>query len=540
MNTRPLLFAILVAAVAACSSASSDPSTGDDQNATEGCAVFSEREGRNLTAAELAALNDPVAKLVLSGAGCPGDLVAIQQKLRQTDATGCAADNASGPPSGTTVRFVSEDSQQTGSPGQYRAVVSRACGGRSTHELLISVFGVTADQDLPGDVEMIGEDKVKGVFQFYSRENGKWTFFGSSADFVGNGYDCNADGACLPKEASKTRCATCHSSGGLNMKELESPWVSWNTDPSGTSLPGSGPIQQKNAKILGTMGTGIDLEEQIVEPANNGDWTPARVALLKSKGAKELLRPLFCTTEINLRTGGGTVPSAFSQLPADFFVDRTWNAFVALPVNGADYAALISANQQILSDGQSQMRSSKGDGLTDSFFGFIFPQRSSQDRTYQQTLVNQKLVDDDFVKDVLAIDFTRPVYSPTRCALLDSAPDLTGNAITPDAIRAGFKTNLANATDAGAQLLASLGNTSDAQQHAADVTAFLNACKARPSKELLADAMTMVSHTRKAMKRARHATPDGTLGILEFPDTLPQDGISEKADALDPKTCTFP
>jgi hypothetical protein len=324
------------------------------------------------------------------------------------------------------------------------------------------------------------------------------------------------------------------------MKELESPWVSWNTDSAGTTLPGSGPIQQKNQQILGTMGTGIDLEGSIVEPANNTDWTPSRVAVLKAKGAKELLRPLFCTTEINLRTAGGNSPSTFSQLPADFFVDRTWNAFVPLPVVGGDYVALIAQNRQIMSDGQSQVRTQKGDSLTDTFFGFIFPQRSSQDRTYQQTLINQKLVDDDFVKDVLAIDFTRPVYSPTRCALLDSAPDLAGDAITPDALRAGFKTTLASATGAGAQLLASLGNTQDAQQHVADVTAFLNACKARPSKDLLQDAMTIVSHTRKAMRRARHATPDGTLGILEFPDTLPQDNIPEKADALDPKTCTLP
>jgi hypothetical protein len=80
---------------------------------------------------------------------------------------------------------------------------------------------------LPNDFETIGKDKVTGAFNYYAREDSTWKFFGNSLDLIGDGYDCNANGACTPKAAAKTRCAGCHVGGGLIMKELNSPWVHW-------------------------------------------------------------------------------------------------------------------------------------------------------------------------------------------------------------------------------------------------------------------------------------------------------------------------
>src|SRR5262249_45093273 len=130
-------------------------------------------------------------------------------------------------------------------PDTYRAVITRACQKRNDNELLLSVFGISTQTnasgivtsvDVPDDtVELIGERKTapdaqgisSGVFNFYAREDNQWKYFGSSTDLLSQGYDCNADGACIPKAASTQRCAACHVGGGLNMKELESPWTSW-------------------------------------------------------------------------------------------------------------------------------------------------------------------------------------------------------------------------------------------------------------------------------------------------------------------------
>src|SRR5262249_9789407 len=147
----------------------------------------------------------------------------------------------------------------------------------------------------------------------------------------------------------------------------------------------------------------------------------------------------FCTTEMNLKTSGGK--GQLGSIIPDLFVDRLWNVFTVVPVQESDYEALIAQNGQIVTtDGRTPEKTSTGMTVTDTVFSFMFPERSGEDRNYIQQLINQKLVDDDFVKDVLAIDFTRPTYSPSRCALLDFAPTLDAAAITPDAVRNGFKT----------------------------------------------------------------------------------------------------
>ena len=47
--------------------------------------------------------------------------------------------------------------------------------------MFMSLFGISAGaQELPGDLELIAQDKTKGVYDFYAREDDKWKFFGNS------------------------------------------------------------------------------------------------------------------------------------------------------------------------------------------------------------------------------------------------------------------------------------------------------------------------------------------------------------------------
>src|SRR4029079_17978427 len=90
-------------------------------------------------------------------------------------------------------------------------------------------------------------------FDYYEQKNGQWTFFGTSENFVSGDYDCKL-GQCTPKIAAQTRGAGCHPGGGLNMKELESPWVFWDVG----ALPGATETIAKSPDILGSQGRRVD------------------------------------------------------------------------------------------------------------------------------------------------------------------------------------------------------------------------------------------------------------------------------------------
>lgn len=530
---RPVaLLSTLALAASACEQ-TPPTEAGDDQNLIAGtCKVKSELTKKDLTATQLKALKDPVAELVLKAAGgCPVGLDEITTKLRTTDAVNCK-DDPKLPPAGVATRFVSERSQALRKADSYRLVISRTCNNRSNHELLSSVFGVgAAATKLPQDLEMIGFDKTAGVFNYYARENNAWKFFGSSKDLIADGYNCNSVGACVPKAASKTRCAGCHLGGGLIIKEFDSPWVHWEHF---TDTPGAKELMDRFKMTLGSQkDDGAGLESTV----RNGNrlWNEKRVDFLKTKGTQELLRPLFCTVDLNLQSMTSSTNSVPSSVRNDFFFEPRLGGFDSVSIDAADYTALTTANGQAVKDSSgSPLKDKDGKVVTDTIFAWTYAERGQADRDYVDQLVNKKIVDDDFVGDVLRIDMGRPIFSGQRCNLLKFAPVLTADKMTPQGIRDGFKANLAGKTDPGAaQLLAALGDTADLSKHKEVATKFLAACKARPKKEFLADALAWSGTLRNTIK--------SSVGLIEFAEAMASDKFDGKADNRnwDLATCTL-
>lgn len=512
---------------------SEDAAGGSDQALSSGdrCVVQNRLTGQSMSDADLAKNDDPVAKILLTTPNCPTSFTEITRKLRKLDgdAAKCIDAGDGKVAAGVATRAISERAALLQKPASYRTVTTRDCNQRDQFGLFMSTFGLSADAPLHEDfVELIGADKTKGVFDFYSEEGGQWTFFGSSLDLLGQGYTCSG-GACVPKAASVARCAACHVGGGLNMKELHSPWVFWNVGQQGIPpLPGAAAMTAKFPDVLGTALNGIDLESRV--EAGNLAYVKARVSFLKGKGVAELLRPLFCTIDMNLQTAvkaasfaGGIPP--LRGLPGDLFVDPSFPAATkgGVGINTADYDALLTAFAQTTATGGR-----------DTPFPFIYPERSHQDLAYQAELIAEKVVDDDFVHDVLHVDFTRPIYSEARCGLLQFAPQLGPEQMTPSAIKDGFIANLAGQAGAAGTLLANLQASADQATHAADVDAFIAACNARPKKDMLSDAMKWASHLRTAVRRVRDPINGG---IIEFPETLPTDNLPDSDAAFDPKTC---
>lgn len=537
-----VLVTAAVAMWAGCATATEDESEGatqgvtsrppgaGDPNAPMACQVVAEKDGHTMTAEELRRLDDPVANFLLKGQGCPTTFTQIQQKLQQVDPCG---DNDEG----LSTRFVTDRAQILGVADTYRAVVKRACQQRANGEILMSVFGIGTQLDAEkkvsavrvpdNSVELIGEQKITedgvttGVFNYYAREEGKWKFFGSSADYIAEGYTCNADGACLPKAAAKQRCAGCHVGGGLVMKELRSPWVNWEPD---FETPGITEILEKHADKFGTRGDGVDLEGTVAG-TNQTDWIPARIKAAKAQGLKEVLRPLFCTMDVNIDSG---------FIPSNFFTDGLFRTFSSIDVSGEDYQAAIAKRGQKIIDGRTrqQIRNAAGQPVLDTVAGFSVPVRSAQDDNYVFALIQARIVDIDFVKDVLSIDMGRPTFSPTRCGLLDLAPNVPAAQMTSANVKKAFVGALASATSPAAkELLASLKNEADAGSHDLAAKKFMEACDKRFEADkagMLDDVLTYASHLRLAARRTN---------IMEFAETLPFDDRPESKAAFDPVTC---
>ncbi|MEM6994791.1 MAG: hypothetical protein AAF721_30030 [Myxococcota bacterium] len=341
----------------------------------------------------LAEIHDPIADLLLKqGDGCPTNYAEMVAKLRAVDGQGCEEGKD------LRTRIVSDDARLVDTGSNFRTFTTRACGTAAEHEMAWTLLSVKANENL-GDrsfIEMMAFDPQSSLYNFYTLSGG-WNFEGSTIEVL--------DGS--------IGCANCHNGGGLIMKELDRPWIHWESD--GFDIPGADKLFEAHAPMFGVRGDGEELEalvregnEAIIDGRIRHHSTP------EVGSVRELLRPLFCQVEINLDTAGETPGAPIEQIPADFFIDPHFGVArgVAMP-DGVYEEAIASAGQRV--QGVSPEP-------TDTAFKFVYPERSGIDLRYVERLVELGVVDEDFVSDVLAIDFTNPLYSEQRCALLDEAP----------------------------------------------------------------------------------------------------------------------
>jgi hypothetical protein len=455
-------------------------------------------------------LNDPVAtKVFRAGDDCPVTFADIMAKLRVNDNQNCPDAR-----SGITTRVVTETAQAMGTPTSYRLVTSRTCDGRPTHSVVFSLFGVTADPAaLPPNVEIMAFDATTGVFNYYETDGRKINFFGNSKDMLkgkGSGED--------------RRCAECHTGGGMIMKELDTPWVHWEGH---MNTPGAQELVSK-FDDLGSKASGAELEGMVKRA--NADWNKVRLEFLKANGTpQDVLRPLFCDVELNLDNGadfespvaGGPGGSEIRGLPFDSLLDPHLKGFGSIPINFEDYDAAIKANGQRLQGIPNAV---------DTVFDYVFIERAHADNNYVDALKAAGILDDELIKDVLMVDFTRPVFSDDRCGLLQFVPGIPNDELDPQRIRDGLIANLQSAgaaagTPAG-ELLANLEATGG---HDDKVNAFTAACTATDKKTMVENALKVTSLNRNLARR---------LPVFEFPQTMPIDDLNvAPGTRFDPRTC---
>ncbi len=491
------------------------------------------------TTVDVSDFADPVARLVLAE-HCPSTFDEVAAVLAERDARGCSDDGFS--PVRTTL--LSERAQLRGTPDGsrdectdkpiaiFRGVVQRNCGGRPAYGLFASLAPLATVQDkLPDMVEMIGFDPDAQRFRFYTYEKGSWRYHGDSVDMLEG-----------PAPDGARRCAACHVGGGLVMKELDAPWMHWE---GRATTPGVQEMLAKydalgsrtHGKVTDFRPAGQELEEAIV--AGNRAWMKTRIEHQRQHAPlRRLLRPLFCDEEINLRTAAQS-PSpptattgedgAFELPVAGFLAARRLAGPDTIAVAIADYhAAIVAAGQRVQTFCDKPMRTDDGATIVDTAFDFAYPHRASIDNQAVDALVESGVVDEAFVRAVLAVDLTRPVFSEARCGLLELVPELPEPQRTPAAIREAMLAAIEGSQSVAAvELRTNLGP--QGRDPTARVSALLRACRARPPAQLAADLNAYASQLRR---KAR------ALPMLELPEVLPVDDQPAKPGLhFDAVTC---
>ena len=128
-----------------------------------------------------------------------------------------------------------------------------------------------------------------------------------------------------------------------------------------------------------------------------------------------------------------------SEIPADFLFDPRVKDFGGIEMSASTYrTAILDAGQKVVDGSGRQQKDNRGTPAVDTIFDFVFPERSFADNDYVEQLISKDIITEHFAKDVLMVDFTRPVFSEDRCGLLSFAPQLSADDMTADKIRQGF------------------------------------------------------------------------------------------------------
>jgi hypothetical protein len=362
-------------------------------------------------------------------------------------------------------------------------------------------------------VEAIAWDPAKQLFNFYELLEGapraSWFYRGDSKlvlEDIELLYRSRAAGRHPFKE--KLRCSGCHVNGGLVQKEFASPhndwWLSSRKLPVGHLTP-----DPTVTKIFTGLVDAGELTKLVDTTSRRLFASPAYRKALQSATMQEQLRPLFCPVELNIESDidpfDDRKPAV--KIPAGFFAD---------PRLGTSTISISRANYE---SALKKFRSRMGEpsDRSDADHAWLTPVKANSDIRIAEALVEMGVVDNEFVADVLAVDFTTPVFSSARCGLLKQVPAQGG----PDFL-ARFQAALKASPDPAAKAL--LANLTDPKRNAAfhrqQVSQYLGSCQTRAATPQAALDWFSVLAQRRAEVDRLEISQHSRGHILESPDRL--------------------
>lgn len=267
-------------------------------------------------------------------------------------------------------------------------------------------------------IELIAWDNQKALYNFYelrgkAKGDTRWFYRGDSADAFKDNTWLYRDN---PKDQShfgnRMRCSGCHNSGGPIFKEHLQPHNDWWTQINPLEFQPNTPDPEV-LSLIEHLVDANELAQDVKKGAAKLINSRGMIELNKTLSLQEQLRPLFCTTEINLENALIS-NSGEMIIPSGFWINPLLGHFdLALPQ--AQY------NQLLDTFGMNFPETP----LQDADNPWLTPVKSAADVQAILALIEQKIIDKKFAQAVLMVDFKHPLFSTSRCNLLKLLPQHT-------------------------------------------------------------------------------------------------------------------
>jgi hypothetical protein len=461
---------------------------------------------------------DPVARVLSQQNGCPKNAMEFVDILKRAGAR----------LEPTMVNFVGAHNPDAGAFFIFEIVTLG--GGDSPSKLSIPrgdlLFGhfttATNDGRLISNqsglvIELIAWDPEKQFYNFYELVSGTWFYRGDSKDILDDIQGLHRQRTAAANAfGGRLRCSGCHVNGGLLQKELAAPHNDWFLTARNLPLGKLKPDPFVSARMADLVDAG-ELSKLVAASARRLADSPGYRKIMAARSMQEQLRPLFCPVELNLESDSEPFDDHKAQLriPSAFFADPRL-AIAPISIQRQHYDAALQ---------KLHSRLPETPGRTDADHGWLSPVKAQTDMTAINALIEQGIVDKEFAADVLAVDFTNPVFSTTRCGLLKLVPDKSGSDFV-----ARFESVLRGASVPGAAEL--LGNLTDPARNAAfhekQTVAFLANCQTRAADpntvldwfRLLAQRRTETRVSEISQNPRGHILEDP--GRIVFPSVHPE------------------
>jgi hypothetical protein len=205
---------------------------------------------------------------------------------------------------------------------------------------------------------------------------------------------------------SKMRCSACHNSGGPIMKELNFPHSDWWSKDN--------LIDFGNAQLSHDLSAYV---ENFIDASEFSKSVGDGIKLLNSSNLeetlsiKEQLRPLFCTTEINLESDSVMFldpKHQFMKILSEIFVNPLLAKSKTMTMDKEMYSFSLHKYNSTFPE----------NGDIDAQFGFHAPVKSYVNILAIKKLIKSNMIDEEFALDILFVDYKNPLFSKKRCSLL--------------------------------------------------------------------------------------------------------------------------
>jgi hypothetical protein len=266
-------------------------------------------------------------------------------------------------------------------------------------------------------VEAIAFDYTKGLYNFYeligTGTGATWFYRGDSQDaLLDNAYLYRDPPRGEDKFGKRMRCSACHTSGGPIMKELAVPHNDWWRTNHRLTF-GDHELSQDVVAKVSALGDASAFALSVSQGMKKLFSSPSYQEIIQKRSLQEIVRPLFCTTEINLISSSTRLRDEQDEfsLPPEFVLNPLLGA-PALNFKKRDYQALTHKYKLKFPETEE----------IDADYMWLAPIISKADMMAIQGLIEHGVLSQKVAMDILMVDFTEPTFSEPRCALLSLVP----------------------------------------------------------------------------------------------------------------------